>query len=500
MMIVDLFSHKIHSSGDEWPDKIVELASIFAQFDGEVYDREEIENALRKISPRAAYAPRDPSKFRDEISAYPAYLGLYRLSPSSKGWRIFLSETAKQYLLKEEPDVGSFMRLQLSIFQYPNGMGAVYTKNTNKVRIQANTRDRTLDMISRGIHLSPLRLIVSGLLADSKIRAVSLLEATLKYKEIFALANHPRINISALSKAKTVERALTDFRDGKIKAPSTFESRFHILKHTELFEMHPKSLKFRQSVNEADAADLFNKIVAISHINNQYSGFDNARTGTDLERAIAAGSWGEYFDGITTLKGEIINALAADIVTTPLSIPPKAEIEKGRELIPKVYALTARKEYVTSSIVSTRQTELADPEITKIKRQRRNLHHKLLVDKMLEYLLNLGAQPLDNPHIDLYAKIPHDGAFLFEMKSGGENLLDQVRKGISQLYEYRFRYGEVIGSDTTLCLVVPNEPKEIPWLTAYLCKDRGICICWFDDHNRLSYPELCRERLELIAG
>ena len=29
-MIVDLFSHKIHSSGDEWPDKLSELAAILA--------------------------------------------------------------------------------------------------------------------------------------------------------------------------------------------------------------------------------------------------------------------------------------------------------------------------------------------------------------------------------------------------------------------------------------------------------------------------------------
>ena len=45
---------------------------------------------------------------------------------------------------------------------------------------------------------------------------------------------------------------------------------------------------------------------------------------------------------------------------------------------------------------------------------------------------------MSNEHIDLFAKIPTDGSFIFEMKSGGVSLLDQIRKGLSQLYEYRY--------------------------------------------------------------
>ena len=89
-MITDLFSHKIHSSGPEWQDKLVELAAIFNEFDGQVFDRVAIEDRLREISPRvavaAAEAARDESKFRDEISAYPAYLGLYRLEYNGSQW------------------------------------------------------------------------------------------------------------------------------------------------------------------------------------------------------------------------------------------------------------------------------------------------------------------------------------------------------------------------------------------------------------------------------
>lgn len=96
-MITDFFSHKIHSSSDEWPNKLVELAFLFSEFDGQVFHRDAIEKRLLQISPRSEYK-RDPAKYRDEISAYPSYLGLYRLEASNDGWIIRLSETAKHFL------------------------------------------------------------------------------------------------------------------------------------------------------------------------------------------------------------------------------------------------------------------------------------------------------------------------------------------------------------------------------------------------------------------
>ena len=152
-MITDLFSHKIHSSTIEWQDKLIELACIFSEFDGQVYDRSKIEQRLQKISPRATFVARDSSKFRDEISAYPAYLGLYRLELVRDFWIFRLSETAKRYLICEEPNVSAFMLLQMSLFQYPNGMGVVYYSNSGNFRIQTNTRERSLDFIKSKVHI-----------------------------------------------------------------------------------------------------------------------------------------------------------------------------------------------------------------------------------------------------------------------------------------------------------------------------------------------------------
>ena len=115
MIIKDFFSHKIHSSGSDWPDKLVELAFIFAEFDGQLYDRDAIEKRLIQISPRSSFVARDRSRFRDVYSAYPAYFGLYRLEPSSNGWIIKLSSTTRLFLLQEEPDVTSFLFFFLTL-------------------------------------------------------------------------------------------------------------------------------------------------------------------------------------------------------------------------------------------------------------------------------------------------------------------------------------------------------------------------------------------------
>ena len=105
----------------------------------------------------------------------------------------------------------------------------------------------------------------------------------------------------------------------------------------------------------------------------------------------------------------------------------------------------------------------------------------------------IGAEPYENEHIDLYVKTPKLGKYLFEVKSiNSDNLLSQTRKGLSQLYEYKYRYKSDIGSDVTLCLVYPSEPKEIYWLQDYLCNDRNIAVLWFDEgelqYSKGSYP------------
>jgi hypothetical protein len=497
-MITDLFSHKIHSSGNDWPDKLAELAFLFSEFDNQLYDRDAIETQLIKISPRSSYVARDPSKFRDEYSAYPAYFGLYHLEPSSKGWVIKLSETARKLLIREEPDVASFLRLQLTLFQYPNGMGAAYYSGTNNLRLQANTRDRTLSFIKSNVHLSPLRLIVTALLANAEIQNKSLFEVQITFDEIFALANASSVNTSALPLLSQVRDTLIKVQTGKLTPPPKFERRFHLLKHLELFEIGRGGIQVRQYVNEADKVDLGSKLHTIAKVNNEFNGFDDVSTSDELREKIIQGEWSRYFDGFATLDNDVIQTLTSDLVTMISTVQPG--LPTMLPVLPKTYTLKTRDEFTPIPKKSSRKRDLADPEITQIKRQRRNLAHKMLVDQMDSLLRSLGAEPMESQHIDLYAKIPDDGSFIFEMKSGGENLLAQIRKGLSQLYEYRFRYNDQMEDDITLCMVLPKQPSEIPWIQEYLCEDREICLCWFTSRGTLEYPDTCTDKMQYLIN
>ncbi len=498
-MIEDLFSHKIHSSGDEWSEKLIELAFIFAKYDGLEYNRDEIENDLGKISPRSSFVARDRSKFRDEYGAYPAYFGLYRMEQRAGRWHMFMSETTRRFLIREEPDVASFLRLQMTLFQYPNGMGAAYNRHGG-LRLQANTRDRTLEFIRNGVHLSPLRLIVSSLFADAEIRQVPITDAVIPVREIFALANDPSVNNNALPNFENLVEKLMWVRSGLIFPPQRFENRFHLLSHLDLFDISPQKIQIKECANFIELENLLRKLSAIRSVDFQFVGFDNVTNGDELEQNILNGNWGRYFDALVTLPNNLISAISDDVASVMPSSQPQQTITISPPQ-PETYSLRHRSEIIENYPVYPSSVRiLADPEVTKIKRQRRNLEHKILVEKIDKVLRLIGAIPMENEHIDVYAEIPADGAFIFEVKSGGENILDQVRKGLSQLYEYRFRYKNLLKPDLHLCMVLPSEPMEIPWIIEYLCNDRKICLCWFEENDTLAFPEYCSKEMSVLQN
>lgn len=507
-MIVDLFSHKIHSSGDNWPEKLAELAAIFGEFDGLPYDREAFEQRLGRISPRSSYVANegrsDHSKFRDEISAYPAYLGLYHLRASEVGWVVHVSETAKRYLLREEPDVGSFLRLQLPLFQYPNAMGAVHRPGSQAIHFQKNASARTLNFIRQGIHLSPMRLIAIALKADAELNSANLLEASISFDEIMSLANLAAVNKKARPNVSVIKKELQRVRSGLVIPPPRYERRFHLLRHTEIFEVGKGEIAFRAAVNEADRSLLMARIEAICSIGNEFTAFDKCLSAADLVKIIQGGDWATYFDGVKTLPPSVVEVLARDPLLEVLGQSTRIEKTKTvtaseKPIATDLYQFRARSDSPSAAPKYDRRRDLADPEITKIKRQRRNLAHKELIDKMDSLLRRLGAEPKENDHVDLYAKIPNDGSFIFEMKSGGDSLLEQIRKGLSQLYEYRFRYKSMIHDENvSLCLVLPSSPNNIPWMTEYLCIDREINICWFDKNGEIGWPPECAKQMSVL--
>ncbi|GGF28805.1 hypothetical protein [Hymenobacter cavernae] len=531
-MITDLFSHKIHASSADWPEKLVTLVSIFSEFDGQPYNRAAIEARLQQISPRTGMGyERDESKFRDEISAYPSYLGIYRLEIQQGRWYFYLNETAKQLLLSEEPDVAAFMRLQLSLFQLPNGKGGVYSDPAG-FHIQANARDSALALIRGGVQVAPLRVICKALIADAELRRVDLAQAAITVDELAALVNHRPIYTAVSPLQTVVTDALQRVRSGSINVPAIFENRFHILDHLELFTRSSSgrvtTIALRRAVDALDKSDLTDKIRTIASLEVGFSSFAAVQGATDLANLIKSGEWGRYFDGLTTLDPEAVKILTKEwqpervsvsqlpaappvLPSTPASqlellLPPPAapqEASRQGEASPRTYPFKQRSIGAPSGSSSARPSTAADPEVTRIKRQRRNLAHQLILKQLEDHLESLGAEPKETEHIDSFAKIPTNGPFLFEVKSGGENLLDQIRKAVSQLYEYKFRYqDEIAESDAiTLCLVLPGRPDGIPWLEDYLCADRNIAVCWFEEDGRLGYFEKYQAQVQhLLAG
>ena len=323
------------------------------------------------------------------------------------------------------------------------------------------------------------------------------------YKEVFALANHPDTNQKALPDLFDVVEILEQTRKNLHQPPESFESRFHILDHTDLIVSKAGKLQLRTSVNKEDEKDLTRKFDALNSLAVQYNGFADIENEDDFEQVIRQGNYGRYFDSLLTLDSGTVEILANDSIFDFVEpeITPVAKSRKTVVKAPLIYPFKERSETLSWSEPISKQRQFIDPEITRIKRQKSNLSHKLILQLLDEHLRSLGATPFENEHIDLYAQIPSDGNFLFEVKSlNHENLLSQTRKGLSQLYEYRFRYKNEIGGDVTLCLVFPREPNDIDWLQEYLCVDREIAVLWFEENGELNFTNECKRLVEPLLN
>jgi hypothetical protein len=157
-VITKFFTNKIESSRPGWGDYLLEVADIFSSFDGEDLDRSVLVDRFLAISGRSLYANRDAGNIRDEFGAYGTFLGLYHVETKNGRWKIYLSDAAKHFLCCAEPDVESFCRTQMALFQYPNGAGAIQYA-TGRAGMYANIRTDTIREIQNSIRINPFRLI-----------------------------------------------------------------------------------------------------------------------------------------------------------------------------------------------------------------------------------------------------------------------------------------------------------------------------------------------------
>lgn len=115
-----------------------------------------------------------------------------------------------------------------------------------------------------------------------------------------------------------------------------------------------------------------------------------------------------------------------------------------------------------------------------VARERANQSHFQLEELVAQGIRRIGAEPKYTAHIDMYFTA-NEETVLVEMKScDSGNIHSQIRKGVSQLFEYRYMYSSLLGRDPKLLLIVETEPMGAKsWLADYL-QSLGITLAWRD--------------------
>lgn len=491
-IITKFLSNKIESSKNDWPDYLLEIAKIFFEFDGMEFDRDGFLERFTLLTNRSPYSLRDPSNFRDEFGAYMSYLGVCHIERSDSAWKVMLSDSARHFLCVPEPDVRAFCLAQMVLFQYPNGAGAVhsYTKSGNlSIRVQANVFRDTQKEVNAGLKIVPLRLICKTILAKYRAYYLNLNEITLSYKEIFALFNDSRTNRTPNPTFDNILAVIEEVESGKYPAwvhdqylLGKFKRNFHIFDHTGLLKRIPNGI----SLVSGDGNTL-EMITVISDIDVFFDDFyKDCGTTEDIASVIKSDRWGKYFDA-ANLPANILSKLTDsvfDLSTSPLYVFPKGEKVTIEPSFPTLVAY----ENSSPSHKKGAPVSVFDPEVARIKREKANRDHARLVERIASLARLAGVEPYENLFMDLYVEMGKE-KYIFEVKScNPSNLLSQIRKGISQLYEYRYRSKQW---DANLCLVLQYYISE-DWLIEYLVRDRTIAVCWLIDEVRLEYPEECR--------
>jgi hypothetical protein len=130
-------------------------------------------------------------------------------------------------------------------------------------------------------------------------------------------------------------------------------------------------------------------------------------------------------------------------------------------------------------------------------RERAEDAHRMLTELVASKIRRAGSIPKNNKYIDLSAAI-HDDLYLFEMKSTTDgNAHGQIRRAISQLYEYRYLQDAPAAK---LVIVIENPPpQEKKWIVDYVVKDRKLLIAWDGDRKTLKFPPENGAELAFLA-
>jgi hypothetical protein len=130
-------------------------------------------------------------------------------------------------------------------------------------------------------------------------------------------------------------------------------------------------------------------------------------------------------------------------------------------------------------------------------RERADGAHQVLTELVASKIRRTGSIPKNNKYIDLSAAI-RDDLYLFDMKSTTDaNVHGQIRRAISQLYEYR--YLQQLPAAKLVIVIENPPPREKKWIVDYVIKDRRMLIAWDGDRKTLKFPPENGAELEFLG-
>ncbi len=123
--------------------------------------------------------------------------------------------------------------------------------------------------------------------------------------------------------------------------------------------------------------------------------------------------------------------------------------------------------------------------INLVARERANQSHFAIEQALAAAITKAGYDPKANESIDLYFDTKA-GSVLIEVKSCTENNFHaQIRKAVSQVFEYRFLYAGQLVEPIQLAIAIETAPGPVKrWLLKYL-EEMNIAVAWLDEKTGL---------------
>jgi len=193
-------------------------------------------------------------------------------------------------------------------------------------------------------------------------------------------------------------------------------------------------------------------------------------------RLVTILSWLETLDIIRKRGRWVrIHHLPSSVSTIEISDPDVPVLPKPSDF--RLYREVPRRRREASKIIKF--------EMDMVKLERANSIHERLRSLLAERMKRFGFLPTYNRYIDLAVSINNQD-FIIEVKSSGK-VHEQVRRGISQLYEYR--YLQCLPDAKLVLFLEKPLTGRVEWLLDYLINDREINVIWDASNDRLFTTE-----------